>query len=221
MKFRSNLRAALLALVLASCSQEKSGSTQRAAAMLPDSVSAATVTAPVQHAAPAAEEVARNLIKWYALNMEKLPADFIVNADGADTTKFYAVNFPGTEAWLTSLKVSGCFSDAYLNAWRTYFRQQNDSLRIHPQNDGPPAGFEYDFILYSQEADSKIQDLQTGRFSSTLSDMTHALVEVMGHPYSTEGGHRQEGLLLKISQTKDGRWIIDDISNSVYSLERT
>lgn len=221
MKFSFSLRAALFLLYLTNCSQEKSISTQSTAATLPDSASAVVAPVSIQHAAPAAEAMVRNLLRWYARSMEKLPADFVLNDDGTDTTKFYAVNFPGTEAWLTSLKASGYFSDTFLNSWRTYFWQHNDSLRVHPQNDGPPAGFEYDFILYSQQADNKIQELQSGNYSSSLSDANHALVEVTGRSYSTDGGSRQEGLSFKISKSKGGYWLIDDITALVYSVEGT
>ncbi|RSK43795.1 hypothetical protein [Hymenobacter rigui] len=211
----------LLALYLTGCTQEKSTNTQPTAPALSDSTEATTKPTSVQHAAPAAEAVVRNMLRWYARNMGKLPVDFVLNADAADSTTFYAVNFPGTEAWLTALKASGYFSDTYRNSWRTYFRRQADTLRIHPQNDGPPAGFEYDFILYSQDSEATLQELQAGNSSSKLTDATHALVEITGHPHDADGGSRQEGLSFKVSQTKDGKWIIDDISNLIYSLERT
>ncbi|MET4105318.1 hypothetical protein [Hymenobacter sp. UYP22] len=201
-----------LALALPACSQESPMSTQRPAAPLPDSASA-TAAAPVQHAAPAAEKVVRNMLQWYSVNMEKLPANFILHANGADTTKFYAVNFPGTENWLKSLQATGYFSDAYLNAWRAYFRRQNDTLRVHPQNDGPAAGFEYDFILYSQEADSKVQELQAGTFTSASSSPTHAVVLAAGPKHADSGSPWQEQLLLELSKSASQGWVIDAISN--------
>lgn len=161
-----------------------------------------TSSAPVQ--------TVRRFVKWYAKNWESLPQDFILNANGQDSTKFYAVNFPGTEQWLKALQQSGTVAPVYLTSWRTYFRRYDDTLRLNPQNDGPPAGFDYDFLMLSQEPDTKVADLQVGTCTVVHQQPGHAKVEARGPRHETW----QEGLDFDLSQQADGRWLIDRIDNA-------
>ncbi|MBG8555942.1 hypothetical protein [Hymenobacter guriensis] len=201
-----------------SCGTNQQPATQAPAAPA-DSIVASPAPALPQAPAPAdqaAEQTVRRFIGWYAATMEKLPGDFILNADGQDTTKFYAVNFPGTEQWLTALKASGFFADSYLQKWRTYFRQQNDSLRAHPQNDGPPPGFDFDFLTYSQEADTKLTELRAGTFATTFHDKNHALVKARG-PHHNQGDENwQEALDVSLVRAANNRWLIEAISNTSF-----
>lgn len=71
--------------------------------------------------------------------------------------KSYRVNFTATEKYLTKLRTSGCVSKVYIEHWRNYFNNCDKTFLKKPQNEGPPAGFEFDFITNSQENPEKIQ----------------------------------------------------------------
>ncbi|TGE29265.1 hypothetical protein [Hymenobacter metallicola] len=167
----------------------------------------AASTKPDTSSAPA--QTVRRFIKWYARNGESLPGNFVLNDDGLDSTKFYTVNFPGTEEWLTAVQQSGTVSAAYLNGWRAYFRSYADTLRLHPQNDGPPAGFDYDLLMLSQEPDTKVAELQVGTCTVVQQQPGHAKVQARGPRHE----NWQEGLNFELSQGQDGRWLIDRIDN--------
>ncbi|UOQ70067.1 hypothetical protein [Hymenobacter cellulosilyticus] len=172
---------------------------------LPPSPAAASTT-PATEPAPA--QTVRRFVTWYIQKADSLPGNFVLNSEASDSTKFYAVDFPGTEEWLRAVQQSGTVSPAYLAQWRAYFRRYDDTLRLHPQNDGPPAGFDYDFLLLTQEAEETATDLQAGKFIVTQQQGAHAHVQVRGPQHETY----QAGLDFDLSQQADGRWLIDKIS---------
>jgi hypothetical protein len=180
--------------------------------------SCSTGDAPKQLAAPVAsgnlsavpaasspEKTVREYLRWYSANYNKLPTNFILRPDGKDTTGYYAVDLQVTENWLVAVRNSGVLSDAYLQNWRTYFKQYADTLRLHPQNDGPPRGFEYDFLMLSQEADNKVAELQAGTFTTKLVSDTRATVAALGPQH--EGW--REGMTFTLSKSATGEWLID------------
>ena len=145
-----------------------------------DSAPTQPISAAVSASSP--EKTVRDYLHWYATHHDKLPTNFVatVGVGGKDTTSYYAVNFQVTENWLTAVRQSGALSGTYLQHWRTYFRQYADTLRLHRQNDGPANGFEYDFLMLSQEADTRATELQAGTFTTKLVGTTHAIVAALG-----------------------------------------
>ncbi|HVE61147.1 MAG TPA: hypothetical protein VNA26_04970 [Chitinophagaceae bacterium] len=97
------------------------------------------------------ETVVHNFLKWYKNNDVRLNSIPLIKGGAPDTTTFYSVDFTQTEKYLSELKKSGFLSDKYLNDLRTYFKSSNDSLKKYPQNDGPAYGFDFDFIMQSQD----------------------------------------------------------------------
>ena len=108
-------------------------------------------TAPVPHRT--ADQTVKDFLCWYNDNygtLNRIP--LVTNSPPAgDSTKYYAVNFEGTERWLTVFQESGFVSGAFVSHWRNYFRNAEKAFRNDPVSDGPPAGFEHDFIYNSQE----------------------------------------------------------------------
>ncbi|PJJ59822.1 hypothetical protein [Hymenobacter chitinivorans] len=190
----------LLLAATAACSTPATDQPETAAPLQPAAKPAATEAAPAQ--------TARRFVGWYIQNAEKLPADFVLNSDAQDSTKFYAVNVPGTEDWLRAVQQSGTVSEAYLSDWRAYFRRYDDTLRLHPQNDGPAAGFDYDFLMLSQEPEENAADLQKGQFVVTRQQGRHAQVQARGPKHETY----IVSLDFDLTQQADGRWLIDKIS---------
>lgn len=147
-----------------------------------------------------------DFLHWYKNNMTRLDSFSLVNtAFGGDTTKFYSVNFEATEAYLAEFKKSGFVSDKYVQVMRGYFKKCDDYLKKHPENDGPPDGFEFDLVMWSQEYDEDLANIDKSKvIDQTIAD-NKATVK-LGFP---TGGH----LLYKLSKQGD-KWLIDRIENN-------
>lgn len=92
-----------------------------------------------------------NFLKWYCDNEERLRQFYVVKGGLPDSTTNYYIDFITVERYIAELRASGFLSDAYLNDLMDYFKQCNLYLKKHPQNDGPPSGFEADLIMKSQD----------------------------------------------------------------------
>lgn len=168
-------KAVLLLLVGAAACHPKEPAAEQAAAPAP---TPPAQTAPAHPQGPEVQ-AAIGYYRWYARNGERLNKIQLVDGGStspSDTSNFYAVDFKGTERYLAELRKSGYVSPAYLADWRAYFRRQNDSLRLHPQNDGPPAGFEFDLVVHSQEPDEYLQHIARVPLRVTHPTPTRALV---------------------------------------------
>ncbi len=143
-----------------------------------------------------------NFLKWYKTNYDvannyqyKLTGrkDTVNNSIG----NFY-VNFDETEKYLQKIKSSNYISDKYLNKWRAYFKecQEDFNKDIHDL----PSGFEYDFILITQ--DVWLDGINSPKLISEneLENTANVKIDI---------GMRLEFNLSKI----DGIWKIDNISN--------
>lgn len=145
-------------------------------------------------------------LNWYAAHHDEFNPDFIAGGF-PDTTSFYAVDMPVAEDWLARLRQSGHFSAAYVQDWRSYISSYADTLRRHPQNDGPPAGFSYDLLMLSQEPDTRLKELQKGAFATHYAGKDSATVRARGVQH--EGWH--EGLDFTLSKNAADKWLIDSI----------
>ena len=105
-----------------------------------------------------------NFYKWYRnhLNIQQCLVNNECN-DDFDSTKFYSVNFAATENYLTTLKNTGYISDTYISNWRKYFKKCDDNFQKNPVNEGPPDGFEYDFITNSQDSESELNSVEKAK----------------------------------------------------------
>lgn len=124
-------------------------------------------------------EAVIDFLNWYSHNRSSLASNHLVNnADGEvfDSTKFYSVNFKATKEYLSRLKESGFVSEIYLNNWKQYFRQAEEHFQANPQNDGAPEGFEYDFVLLSQEIDEDLANTNKAKVLSNSIQNTKATV---------------------------------------------
>lgn len=94
-----------------------------------------------------------NFLTWYNENYNEANSFILVNQDSA----YYSVNFEQTEKYLDYLKSSGYVTDAYLNNFRTYFKDAEATFQKDSINEGPPPGFDYDLVLYTQEPELVIE----------------------------------------------------------------
>lgn len=114
----------------------------------------------------------KGFLKWYKTNYERVGKlqNETVALVGKGTASQYRVNFKNVEKYISALRSSGYFSEIFFQYKRQYFKKADEKLLKTKQNDGPPEGFEYDFILFTQEPETildnidslKLESVQTG-----------------------------------------------------------
>lgn len=146
-----------------------------------------------------------DFLKWYRDHME-IQIGLVSNSNDEiyDSTKFYTVDFEATENYLSILKSTGYISDKYIDKWRKYFEKCDISFKENPSNDGPPEGFEHDFIMLSQEYEEDLINVEKSKiiFQSVFEE--NATIKL----------NFPNGSNLTYKLTRHGEdWKIDDIEN--------
>jgi tetratricopeptide (TPR) repeat protein len=99
------------------------------------------------------ETVVYKFFKWYFDN--KINEMELTNWN-APNVKAYRVNFTATENYLKKIQSAGFVSQVYIDYWRSYFKKCDERFIREKQDDGPPMGFEFDFVTNSQENPEKV-----------------------------------------------------------------
>lgn len=99
-------------------------------------------------------QTVKDFLSWYGTNYREANSFELVNQGDS---VFYSVNFEETEKFLAYLKSSGFVSDAYLDVFRKKFAEAQINFDKDPINEGPPMGFDYDIVLWTQEPDLVIE----------------------------------------------------------------
>jgi len=100
------------------------------------------------------QQTVKDFLTWYGVHYKEANSFGLVNQ--GDSVN-YSVNFEETEKFLSYLKSSGFVSDSYLNVLRRKFIEAQVMYEKDPINEGPPTGFNYDIILWTQEPDLVIE----------------------------------------------------------------
>ncbi len=114
------------------------------------------------------------LLNWYKNHIDSVSRIILVDQKPG---KPYAVNFKNGEKYLAYLRSSHLLTNTFLNEWRIYFRQRQQGFQLTQQNEGPPTGFEYDFVLLSQEVDLQLQSLNKLKITKVTVRKDRASVE--------------------------------------------
>lgn len=94
------------------------------------------------------KKTVKNFLLWYKKVYPEISRIVLVNISSESKgNKKYTINIDGCEKYLSLLKKSGFISDKYIDQWHSYFMQQSEKYKSTLQTDGPPEGFEYDFVL--------------------------------------------------------------------------
>jgi hypothetical protein len=144
-------------------------------------------------------------LKWYRDHIKQLDQIPLVNqTNQGDTTQHYSVNMPGTQNYLKAFKQSGYVSDQYIQNWQEYFKKSEQAFKAFPQNEGPPQGFDYDFVFNSQDYEEELTQMD----KLTIKPLT------INSPKSTLLVQFPTGHQLKFWLTKqEDKWVIDQIKN--------
>jgi hypothetical protein len=99
----------------------------------------------------------KGFLEWYKTNFDRMtsPQNSIVSLDSNSTQ--YRVSFANAEKYLAKLRSSGFFSDEFLQDKLQYFKDADKNFVKHKQNDGPPDGFDFDLLLYTQEPEAVLE----------------------------------------------------------------
>jgi len=155
------------------------------------------------------EQVIVNFLIWYKNNESKLSKIQLVNnASGLsyDSTKFYSVNFDETEKYLSAFNASGFVSIDYLNYWRDYFKKADVDFKKNPENDGPPANFDYDLVMRSQDTEEDLKNADKTKIAETQFTNNTAITKA-----KLFSGHTLNFTLTK----QQSGWKIDKIENTI------
>lgn len=141
-------------------------------------------------------------LTWYRDNEERLRQIQLVKGGLEDTTTFYSVDFLATEKYLSELKKSGYVSNKFLDTLRQNFNKSNEDLKAHPQNDGPPPGFEADLIMKAQDYMSVWDGLNKAKLiEKNINNNTAHIVYLFADYYR-----------MKFLMSKSGKhWLIDSL----------
>lgn len=148
----------------------------------------------------------KEFLKWYRDNEKRLGTFGMVNNCSTiyDSTKYYSVNFKSTEKYLTEMKKSGFISDKYINKWRQYFKKCETDFKNNPQFDGPPEGFEYNFVMWSQEYEEDLANIDKSKIIKQKIDRNKSNL-TLEFPSNTK--------LIYWLTNENNKWFIDDIEN--------
>ncbi|HLP14252.1 MAG TPA: hypothetical protein VK177_20135 [Flavobacteriales bacterium] len=109
------------------------------------------------------------LLKYYKENYEVLSKINMVynyngNKPGSSSSKDintnYAVDFKGTEKYLTGIKKSGFVGQKLIDKLRNHFLKCEKDFKDNPQNSGVPRGFENDFLMLNDDFMNDLNNLQ-------------------------------------------------------------
>lgn len=192
---KATILTIIITLFLACQSKSKSEYTEIVTA---NEVSAESITTtePVQ--------TVISFLKWYKINYNDLNGEDLVDYKeyDSDTTKYYSVNFDKADKYLEKLKSSKFLTKEYLEALKSHFLKSDQNFHKFHQNEGPPAGFDYDLVLLTQEINDTISALDKPTIISVSESPEKAVVNIDIYMKRS----------FKLSNI-DGKWLIDKIEN--------
>jgi hypothetical protein len=152
------------------------------------------------------EETVRSFLVWYrdnAMRLAKIPMVRNAAFKKGDTTKYYRVDFAATEKYLAEMKASGFISEKYLYQWRAYFKNCDEDFKKNPEYDGPPAGFDYDFVSFAQE-DIGLDEMEKVKVVEQQVSSGEARLTLE---------FKWKNKLAFVLSNVHGKWLIDDIKD--------
>jgi hypothetical protein len=147
-------------------------------------------------------ETVKSFLHWYKANENKLYQFNTI--DGGDGTN-YSVNFGEVKKEIDFLNKSNLFSRRFIDNYENRYKEGDLYFKEHPQNDGPPYGFDYDFFFMTQDDyDTDLQNIDKIAFA--LNRQNDTLCYVVFHLKNC-------GMTYKYTLKKNQIWQIDNIEN--------
>ncbi|WP_018619528.1 hypothetical protein [Spirosoma luteum] len=151
---------------------------------------------------PDAQQARQTVVRfltWYKNHMHEANQISLVNQAAG---KPYSVNLKNGERYLRYLKSSQLLTDAYLNQWRTFFKERQAGFRQSPQSEGPPTGFDYDLVMLNQDVDMQFAALKSLKMGKV----------VISNNKATVGFTLLNTYEFRLVR-QNGRWLINEILN--------
>ena len=122
-----------------------------------------------------AQKVITKFLQWYKINLHKANSFPLLIKDSAGN---YMVNKKAVSDYLNFLKRSKFISGKYIAYWQTYFNDKAAELKNHPVQSDMPEGFDFDFILITQEPELVLNQLSRLKFKTVSINRSVALIGV-------------------------------------------
>ena len=122
-----------------------------------------------------AQKVITKFLQWYKLNLHKANSFPLLKKDSAGN---YMVNKKAVSDYLNFLKSSKFISGKYIAHWQIYFDDKAAELKDQPMQSDMPEGFDFDFILITQEPELVLNQLNRLKFKTVSINKTVALIGV-------------------------------------------
>ncbi len=121
------------------------------------------------------QKVIIKFLQWYKINLHKANSFQLLAKDSADN---YMINKDAVTSYLNFLKSSKYISPKYIAYWQTYFDDKATELKDHPIQSDIPEGFDFDFILITQEPELVLNQINRTKFKTVSMNSTVALIEL-------------------------------------------
>ena len=122
-----------------------------------------------------AQKVITKFLQWYKINLHKANSFPLLKKDCAGN---YMVNKKAVSNYLNLLKSSKFISGEYIAHWQIYFDDKAAELNNHPMQSDLPEGFDFDFILITQEPELVLNQLSRLKFKTVSINRSVALIGV-------------------------------------------
>lgn len=152
--------------------------------------------------AVSAQKVIIKFLQWYKANLNKANSFPILIKDRND---YYTINKKAVTDYLNYMKSSKCVSPKYLEHWQNFFDGRAIQLKKNKLKSDIPEGFDYDFVLITQEPDLVLNQISRAKFK-TISTTTSACLIDASWPAKDSMKYKFE-----MNYGKDG-WQISYIS---------
>ena len=122
------------------------------------------------------QKIIVQFLKWYKVNLTRANSFRILITDSAGN---YTFSKTASNNYLLFLKSSKCVSPGYIEYWRAYFNDKAVELRNHPTQTDIPEGFDFDFVLVTQEPDILLNGLNRIQFKTVSISSTSAVIKLI------------------------------------------
>jgi hypothetical protein len=122
-----------------------------------------------------AQKVITKFLQWYKVNLNKANSFPILVKDRND---FYSVNKKAVTDYLNYIKSSNCISPKYLEHWQKFFDDKAIQLKKDKLKSDIPEGFDFDFVLITQEPDLLLNQINRAKFKTISINKSMALIGV-------------------------------------------
>lgn len=160
----------------------------------------------VQNNPDTPKQVIIKFLNWYKINLNKANNFPFLIKDSADN---FMVNTSAFTDYLNFLETSDCISQQYIDDWTVYFNDKAEELKEHPLQSDVPEGFDFDFVLITQEPDLLLNQIDSIIFTPISATDSVALI---GLKWPGENTSEYE---FEMYKTKAG-WQIGYISTPNY-----